>query len=232
MNGSAGESPAVVSRVVAGLHIFGLIVIVFMAAASAVGWSDPFRWTADVATIPNARPYDGLLSNMGIIAWAAGAAISLFVGLSWSAGSDRALARLLVWGGVATTVLLLDDQLMIHDTLLPEFFGVPEIVATAAVALAPLVFLWSARRTIPRTSWVVLAVGVAYLAVMAGIDTVEDKVALPGHHLWEEGAKFLGILHWCGYLVLTSWQVVSGVDRMPHRRAVDSAEAPGQLTSE
>lgn len=164
-----------------------------------------------MAAIPGARPYEGLLSNLGIIVWASAFAIAVFTGLvTRSAADDSDMSRLLLGGGLVTFVLLVDDLFMLHDTLLPEYIGIPETVATVMVGLVPLSFLWLFRTVIPRTPWLLLAVGVAYLAVMTGIDFIEDKVDIPGHHLWEEGAKLLGILHWCGYLVYTSQRCATG----------------------
>lgn len=194
-----------VVRWLAALHGVGIFFILLILVASALGVSDHYRWTADVAAIPDARPYEGLLSNLGIIAWSAAAAIALFTGLL-SRGQDRGpdMAILLVTGGLATTVLLVDDLFLLHDTFLPEYVGIPEEIATLAVGMFPLAFLWWNRRSFGRTRWQLLAVGVAYLAVMVVVDFSEHRVGIPGHHVWEEGSKLLGILHWCGYLILTA----------------------------
>lgn len=187
------------------LHAIGFLFIAFIAIASAFGWSDLYRWTADPVKLTTTQPYDGLLSNLGVVAWASAAAICLFTALTWWNTADRQLSQLVLGGGVVTSVLLCDDLFMGHDELFPRLFGVTELVATIVLALVPLGYLWFFRRVIHRASWALLAIGVIYLAIMTGIDAVEHRMALPGHHLWEEGSKFLGLLHWCGYLIQLSW---------------------------
>lgn len=202
-------------RWLAVLHASGGLVIAFVLVASLLGVSDLYRWTADVSAIPGARPYEGLLSNLGVIVWASAFAVALFTGLTTFRLLDSPVPRLLIGGAIVTFVLLVDDLFTLHDTLLPEYVGIPETIATVLVGLVPLAFLWVFRRVIPQTPWLMLAIGVAYLAVMTGIDFVENRTDIPGHHLWEEGAKFLGILHWCGYLVCTSALVIMNGFRTP-----------------
>lgn len=180
-----------------------------IVVASALGVGDYYRWTADVARIPDARPYDGLLSNVGIVVWSVGATVPLFTAFLCRPHQLPLRTRyLLVAGGLVTAVLLADDLFMVHDTLMPEFFGVPEILSTAVLAGIPLAFLWSVRTTLPQTPWVYLVLAVGYLGVMTVVDVVEKVISIPGHHLWEEGPKLLGILLWCGYFVATSLAVV------------------------
>jgi len=192
------------------IHGIAAIAIGFILVASAFGMSDLYRWTADVAAIPGARPYEGLLSNMGIIAWSSAFAVAFFTGVMTLTNGPREVPRLLVGGGLVTFVLLVDDLFMLHDTLLPEYLGVPEEIATALVGLVALAFLWIFKQQIPRTPWPLLAIGVAYLAIMTVFDFLEKRVDIPAHQAWEEGAKLLGVLHWCGYLVLTSVTVLAG----------------------
>lgn len=198
-----------VARVSAIIHAIGLPFLVFIAIASALGWSDLYRWTADAQTLTLARPWDGAISHLGMIAWSSASAIGIFVALTRWRQADPELTRLLLVGGLVTAVLLVDDLFMVHDELLPEEFGIPELLATGGVALVPLAYVVVFRRPIlRRTPWQVLAIAVAYLAVMGAVDAVEHDIAIPAHHLWEEGAKFLGLLHWCGYMVLLTWIVL------------------------
>ncbi|MFK5582851.1 hypothetical protein [Serinicoccus sp. LYQ131] len=197
------SSPTV--RVSLAAHVVGLSAILFIILASAFGWSDHYRWTADVATLTMAKPWDGMLSSLGMIVWSSAVAISVFVAATWWKESDERINKLLAAAAFVTAVLLVDDLFMFHDEVLPQFMGVPEKVATIGVALFPLALLWFFRSTILKTPWRLLAIGVGYLAFMAVVDTLEHSVTIPAHHVWEEGAKFLGILHWCGYVILLAW---------------------------
>lgn len=194
------------------LHGIGALFILLILVAISLGLSDSYRWTADLAALSNPRPFDGLLSNLGMIVWASASAIAAFTGLLKLRASDLppAIPRLLLMGALATFVLLVDDFFMFHDAIFPDYIGIPETVATIMVGIVPLAFLWFSRNAISRTPWPLLAAGAAYLALMTVIDFMERRVEIPGHHLWEEGAKFLGILHWCGYFVLTSTMAMLG----------------------
>jgi hypothetical protein len=147
--------------------------------------------------------YNGLVSQLGMVAWSVAA-----ISAAWSAWiaqvSGRAqAARFLFYGAVVGAILLADDLVDIH-ALLPWIIGIPKVLAQALVLL-PLA-VWTVRfwPDIVRTRYPVL------LAAFAanGVSVMVDSLVHPGSAdlalLFEDGPKFLGILAWATYFVLTT----------------------------
>jgi hypothetical protein len=78
------------------------------------------RDPAELAVIPF---YYGLLSNLRILVWAAGAFISFFASFHVDGFQARSLLR---WAEILTLILLLDDFLLIHDEVFPKVLRLPE----------------------------------------------------------------------------------------------------------
>lgn len=146
--------------------------------------------------------YLGLLSQAGILLWAAGAAVS-FLGawlLPW-----RDAGRFMLSAGVLTTMLCIDDAFLLHDEVLP-LVGVPEELIYAVYLGLLLGFLLLFARRILKTGYPLLGLALAFL----GISVVADAWGLPwlDPYLIEDGAKFIGITMWSAYLFHTSGSLV------------------------
>jgi hypothetical protein len=152
--------------------------------------------TRDMAAIAHVHPLVGVVSNVGILLWCATAAICLFsAGLLRQHGL-RAEARFLSWGGLLTTVLLLDDLFMIHEYIAPMHFHVNEKVVLAIHACAAGAYLVSQRRLILAANYQLLAAAM----LLFFLSMVVDVADVPGW--WrpaEDGFKLLGIASWFGY---------------------------------
>lgn len=138
--------------------------------------------------------YLGLLSQVGILAWAAGAAVSL-AAASALRGTPR--GRFLLGAGALSVVLCIDDAFLLHDEVLP-LIGVPEGFIYVAYIGLIVVFLVTFRRHILQTQYAVLMLALAFLA----LSMVCDAWGLPwlDPYLLEDGAKFVGITLWTAYL--------------------------------
>jgi hypothetical protein len=146
--------------------------------------------------------YLGAVSQFGVLAWtvAAGAAAAG----SWIAGRvGRAnAARFLRMAAIAGSVLLVDDLFALHATVLGPLTG--KLVGQLLVLLP--MFWWMTRffTDILRTRWQVLLCALVSLGVAAVVDVVLSPTKFEYTVLAEDGAKFLGILAWATYCVMTS----------------------------
>lgn len=198
---------------------FGTLVMTVVLIAPAFGISDHYRLTADVPTVPNPTLYDGLVSNLGMVAWTAGTFVALFTAaLLRDRPAFSGMRRFLTYGGLLTGALLLDDLFMGHDSLLPDYLNIPELAGLAVIGAAVLGFLWVFRAVLPATPWLFLALAVLGLGLMTAFDVVEKEVTIPAHHVWEEGSKFIGIMMWSAYFVATSAEELRRL-LDPHQRA-------------
>jgi hypothetical protein len=152
--------------------------------------------TRDMATIARVHPLTGVVSNAGILLWCATAAICFFsFSVLRGQGSHRE-ARFLLWAGMLTTALLVDDFFLFHEYLAPVHFHLNENVVHASYVCVTGIFLLRHRRLILEASYVLLAVALTLFASSILLD-------LAGGHGWwalaEDSCKLLGVLSWFGY---------------------------------
>ncbi|HTU66187.1 MAG TPA: hypothetical protein VMF52_09565, partial [Steroidobacteraceae bacterium] len=153
--------------------------------------------TRDMAALAHVHPLIGVVSNVGILLWCATAAICLFGrNLLRQHGRDEE-ARFLLWGGVLTIVLLLDDLFMIHEYIAPVHFHVGEKVILACHACGAAAYLLSHRRLILAENYQLLVAAMVLFAASVLVDISDGHGWLS--NLAEDGFKILGIASWLGY---------------------------------
>lgn len=139
----------------------------------------------------------GMMPSIGILMWAAAAAISLFAGCSGLVASPR-WRQLLRVGGVLTTLLALDDLFLLHD----RYIGQDALYVTYAV-LAVFILLRFRDLVLEANAVAFLLAGLCL-----GFSVLYDKFqevlpwAYAAGQIVEEGAKFIGIACW----LLFWWQ--------------------------
>lgn len=148
--------------------------------------------------------YIGFLSNAGLLLWAGTASVCLVVAyLVRGHQTDRGLAAPFLSFGLLTMVLAVDDAFQIHERLAPALTEKGEPLLIGAYALALACILVRYRSFVLLTSFGVLLVSSAMFLVSAALDRW-----LPGLHLPEDGAKFIGIATWATWLIGTGIAVL------------------------
>ncbi len=176
------------------LLAFGVVL-----AAALQPWIDP-RWLfMDPQTVGELRQaecchaYDGAISNLGLILWAAAATAALFA----------VMARLKLkqnfgfaaYSCFVSGMLLLDDTFLFHEVVLPEL-GAPQTVAMAILGGIALVYLLAWRRLLMESKYsLLLHIGLTFFVVSIGIDQVFSSISSTMIVL-EDGSKFMGIVCW------------------------------------
>jgi hypothetical protein len=169
------------------------LLLIAYVAARATG-TDIAAFTHDANALRRLPFYAGLLSNVGVMLWAATAGVCLFC----AAVQGRGQRAFFLLGGLLTAVLLLDDLFMLHGEVFDAVLGVPEPLTYATYVAAAAGYLLAFRRKILSTAFVPLAASLA----LFGVSVVCD-VAFPQHELLEDGCKLLGIGCWSAYFVTT-----------------------------
>ena len=176
------------------LPVFGVIFLV--AIAAKYGHIPVSNLTRDMAAIANVHPLTGVVSNVGILLWCAAAAICLFSSsLLRQQGAHRE-AGFLLWAGLMTTGLLVDDFFMFHEYLAPVHFHLNEKVVHASYFCVTALYLWRHRRLILETDFRLLAAALVLFAGSTLIDVVDGQ---GWWRLAEDGCKLLGISSWFAY---------------------------------
>ncbi len=136
--------------------------------------------------------YVGCISNLGILVWAYAASVFFF-----SAGQarDKALSIFLIYSGLLTMLLTLDDFFLLHERIIPALFGIPEKVTHLLYGLLALGYLAVFRKNIFKNYKGVLLPAFLFFGISMGLDDFVHPVP----PMLEDGAKLFGIVTWAFY---------------------------------
>jgi hypothetical protein len=158
--------------------------------------------------------YYGLVSNLGIMVWTAGAAISLFAALLlFCAARPKAEMWFFAAAAAFTGWLTLDDLFMIHEDVLPQL-GVPEAITYVLYAGAAAGYFLLSWRAILASRPALMASALVLLGTSVAIDVlVQSETAV--RVFLEDGAKLLGILAWTSFHLTAALQIIGAAVRAP-----------------
>lgn len=170
----------------------------------------------DPADTVGYHPLVGVVSNLGLLFWAAAVGVaSLTAAVLRERGDDRALAWFFVASASFSLLLLADDALLLHETMLPKLLSVRERwIKVAYLGLALLYLVLSARYLQRFGLLLVLAVGAFFAASLVLDNPATTRllgVSESGFWLYflEDGAKFLGISAWLTFMVKASFEAIT-----------------------
>lgn len=199
-NKSFGFQLRSVAPVLMRLYAPALLLLFGIGLARVIGEVNIGKIARDPAQTVGYNPLLGMLPNIGILLWSSSAAICFFCStILWHDTERRNAAVLLLAAGVTTSVLLMDDLFLLHDFFVPTYLHVPEKAVHCAYGIIVFAFLIAFWRMIRRTEYVILAFALVFLASSVFFDII--PVYVPGHFLFEEGFKLLGILSWSCYFI-------------------------------
>ena len=166
------------------------------------------QFTLDVNSVYRVPFYVGLVSNVGILLWAATAGVCLFCAAATRTSSQNSPGEraFFLLGGLLTTLLLLDDLFMLHQDVFEGVFGIPEKLTYAGYGVAAAAYMVAFRRKIFSSPCLPLVAAMGLFAASIVIDLVA-----PHRELFEDGAKLLGIGCWAGYFASMAAARVRGL---------------------
>jgi hypothetical protein len=180
-------------------------LLLALAAYAALTGTPAYLWTRDPAAIHDANPFLGAASNLGILLWTAAASLAFFTAARLRGEFEaRETRAFLVWAGLLTTWLLLDDLFMLHERLLPDVVGIPQWLTVLMYGALLITLLARFREVVAVTDTRLLGLSLGSFVFSAGIDQA------PGTwHTWEglvfleDAAKLFGIVSWLAYFAMT-----------------------------
>ena len=193
--------------------------VAFARARDGIPWA---HLLGDPATALEAPFYIGLVSNVGVLLWAATASVFLF---GWALlrrrGGDVEWRGFLLYSGVFVAWLCLDDLFLLHDVVFPDVLGIPQPAVAAAYAALALAYLACFAPLVLRTDFLVLVLAFGLLAASLALDQLHAvRELLPiAAALWEDAAKLLGIGAWLSYGIATTVAVLDGAPAAAPRAA-------------
>jgi len=202
---------AVYAPTVALLAVVGI-------AARAIG-VDPGVFVRDPAHVAHVAFYTGLISNLGIAVWCAGAVMALFAAAVLPKTQNRREERrFLLWSGVLTLYLMLDDLAMLHDDVYMKAFHIYEQVVFLVYLPVAAVYVARFRRQLfgPHAALILLTGAFTILSLTMDqwhmLLTVFGRIILPENQLVEKGAKLLAMVSWMAFLARTAADAVGTRD--------------------
>lgn len=187
--------------VIIGAAVIGPVVL--LLATVLQPWFEPEWMFMDVLTA--ARQAEtcchatfGFVSQIGLFLWVSAASFALFAALILHMlGANRGLTGFMLYGGLLSALLAMDDAFLLHESILPGF-GIPQNFVLALYGLLGLVYAGVFRRLMLRTGPLLLgAAGMAVAASLA-ID-VFIGIQTPAIAILEDAFKFMGIALWAAF---------------------------------
>ena len=136
----------------------------------------------------------GMISNIGILLWGAAASICLFTSFSKIINSES--SKLLLLGGVFSSLLCIDDFFLLHDRYIgPDFLNLTYL----AISIFLLVKF---QRILKKIGVSYLIISILFLGLSIFFDGVIQQIFNQSYELTqliEEGFKFLGITCWLNF---------------------------------
>ncbi len=198
------QNSAVLSAIIASA--IGLVLITALQP-----WVDP-RWLyMDTQTVGElsgdcCHIYDGAMSTLGIMLWAATAAVCLFAALLFFPAHRTRAVLFGLHGFTLSALLALDDAYLLHEVAGPKI-GIPQTLMIGLITAAIVTYLGLQRRYLFGSySWL-LGLSLSCFGLSVGIDQVFHSTG----SVWvvaEDGPKFIGIVAWFLFHLMTQVKLV------------------------
>ena len=199
--------------------VYALALLVPALAMAAAIWAGlaPTEILRDPIMVAGGEPsefYLGLFSNLGVVLWTAAAAICLFAASELSGAPNRQARQFLLYAGLFTLLLMLDDLFMLHENYAEDivyifygmgllyyvvrFFGL--ILRLDVVLFALTIPLFGNAVLLDLAPWRLLpGQGIEVPEAIASSPIERDELRHLGRelrYLLEDGFKFIGICCW------------------------------------
>lgn len=167
--------------------------------------------TRDPLVITNAHFYIGMISNIGILFWCAGAAICLFsYAIVKRNNLPRELTKFLLFSGLLTSFLTIDDLFMLHDVVFPEYLYINEYLIYVVYLGIVLSFFIKNLKFIKKTEFIILLAATGFFALSIIFDTLFAELPT----FIDDIFKLLGIITWFTYFSRLCLRELSSVIRL------------------
>lgn len=166
-------------------------------------------YTQDMMVLGKLSRLASIVSNLGIILWAATAAICGFCALIVRERFRQEFLFFLCASALSLW-LWLDDMLLIHE-FAGTYLGISEFASFIVYGLLLMSFIYYFRRLIAQTpiSFLGLFVIFTCLSILLDLLPVYFPISISDRTFdFEEGSKFLAIVSWFAYFVYTGFLIL------------------------
>lgn len=167
-------------------------------------------FTKDTVSLGGIHPVSGFLSNLGILLWCVAATSCAFTALILYPVLPKDKYMFLVSSGLLSGYLLFDDLFLFHEVLSGSV-GLNENTVIIFLGVMVLAYLIAFRNVILfQTDVLIFILAIGFLSLSVVTDKIVKQLLIDWLGDWqnfvEDAAKWIGIVFWCSYFVITSYQ--------------------------
>jgi hypothetical protein len=187
----------------------GFLFLMLLIFFSFLTKTDFGLLSRDVNGIFDAPPYVGLLSNIGCIFWSFTVAILFFTyKLSIVLDNNKKQSNFLLLSGALSLLMLMDDMFLFHEYVVPVYLHLHDSLFYFIYGLSVILIFYFYFKLILKSDYILFLIAFVFFAMSGFFSESQDyfSIALPHQHILEDGTKFLGILSWFFYFVITCYK--------------------------
>jgi len=193
-----------VNKLIPVLALSYVLVLGLLSSVAIIGayYNIPIvRFTGDPTVILGGRPFTGVISNVGVLFWCATSAICFFSFAIYGKTRNALTARFLLFSGLLTLLLLLDDLFVLHETIFPVYFHIPQTAVYLGYLILISMYFYKFKEIIAETEYTLLFIACSFFGVSVISDIFLPQKGL--EYLVEDGFKLFGIVTWFIYFIRT-----------------------------
>ncbi len=170
--------------------------------------------------------YAGLVTSLGAIGWTT-ATVSAWIGSRVATWVGRDNAVTMFRGGALLFLLLtLDDVFGFHSWVIPDALGTTKLFPLGVYAALAAGWVVTNRVEIARTRSELLGAAVVAFGMSVGIDLLVGGQDVGTRALFEDGAKFMGVLALAAWSTATTLDVLGSVIRRAEASTPETDDTP------
>lgn len=206
-----------VSKIAILIYSVSAIIIIYFGLQKNIR---PGTLTIDVQALVNVPFYYGAISTIGVLMWCASSTLCFFGSMILYKINNFPKSNFLLLAGIISLFLMVDDQFLLHEYVVPGYLGIDEVFVLGLYPLLIGFYFIRYYKDILTSQFLVLVSGLSLLALSIFIDMFLTVPAF-----LEDGFKFIGIAGWFAYQMHTSYSLVmKGIDEKIISKLMESSE--------
>lgn len=193
--------------------ILDLLIVILLSSIALLSLHTGIpleKFTQDPAAVTGVNPFTGVVSNTGILFWCISASVCLFAFFNIVERRNNKVnddTLFLLFFGLTTLILLLDDLFLIHESIAPVLLNISEKQIYVCYGMIVLFGIVRFKKIILQTEWIILSLSFSFFALSLAIDIFGNSLDFSKSVFLEDSFKLLGIVSWVCYFVLASFKI-------------------------
>lgn len=192
-----------------------ILTLLFMLLVyfTATTYHIPFKEiTGDPALTFEAHPFTGIVSNIGVLLWCATTAVLLFSYFLLKESSSKKNALFLLYSGLITGILLIDDLFMFHDYIFYSVGLNQYVMYSIYLIIFAGYFLYFRDLLIQVPNKILLLLAFFFLGGSVGLDVLIKSEGM--QYFFEDGLKLFGITSWFLFFIFYCFQKTNKITKL------------------